>query len=306
MPRIRTIKPEFWTSPQVVHVPVPARLLFIGTWNFADDNGNLQHDAEKLKLQVFPADEIDVAPLLDSLIAHGLLTEYSVSGRRYLHIPGFRDHQVINRPSRGAYPLPPDGDVPPAKAIDGAASGDAHGALTEHSRTERKGKGKELTPLKPKPKSANPRAREPRATRPNRGEGFDVRAYLFARGIDAGLATDWLTLRKAKDAPPTRTALDGIEREATKAGLTLADALRVCCERGWRGFKAEWLEHERHAGHGPPRGNGSRESVPLTGLDAGALDAMARELGIAAARPGESLTAFVARIEAARDSRGLH
>ncbi len=61
MPRIRTIKPTS-TLPQVVHVPVAARLLFIGTWTFADDNGNLPHDAEKLHLQVFPADDIDVEP----------------------------------------------------------------------------------------------------------------------------------------------------------------------------------------------------------------------------------------------------
>jgi len=33
----------------------------------------------------------------------------------------------------------------------------------------------------------------------------------------------------------------GIEREAVKAGLSLEDALRTCCERSWRGFKADWL-----------------------------------------------------------------
>lgn len=37
MPRIRTIKPEYWTSEQVLDLSIPARLAFIGLWNFCDD-----------------------------------------------------------------------------------------------------------------------------------------------------------------------------------------------------------------------------------------------------------------------------
>ncbi|MGF6877388.1 hypothetical protein [Paraburkholderia sp. MM5477-R1] len=114
MARIRTIKPEFWTNPQVTRVSFAARLLFIGTWSFADDHGNLPRDPEKLKMQVFPGDTIEVEPLLVSLIAQGLLTEYSVSApenfgsfaERFLHIPTFTKHQLINRPSKPLYPLP--------------------------------------------------------------------------------------------------------------------------------------------------------------------------------------------------------
>lgn len=59
----------------------------------------------------------------------------------------------------------------------------------------------------------------------------DVPAEVFA---------DFLTIRKSKRAPLTNTALAGIRREADKAGLSLADALAVCCERGWVGFRADW------------------------------------------------------------------
>ena len=41
MARIRTIKLEFWEDEKLAKLPVHARLLFIGTWNFADDNGAL-------------------------------------------------------------------------------------------------------------------------------------------------------------------------------------------------------------------------------------------------------------------------
>ncbi|STV36571.1 primosomal protein I [Klebsiella pneumoniae] len=39
MARIRTVKPEFWTDEKVVECSIPARLLFIGLFNFANDNG---------------------------------------------------------------------------------------------------------------------------------------------------------------------------------------------------------------------------------------------------------------------------
>ena len=99
MARIRTIKPDFWTDETLTECSLSARLLFIGSWNFADDNGNLEHSAKQLKMKVFPADDVKVTPLLNDLITHGLLIEYSVNGKKYLHIKGFEKHQVINRPS---------------------------------------------------------------------------------------------------------------------------------------------------------------------------------------------------------------
>lgn len=105
MARIRTIKPEFWTDEALTECSLNARLLFIGTWNFADDKGNLENSAKQLKMKVFPADSIRVQPLLDELITHGLLIEYSVNDKKYLHIKGFSKHQVINRPSSSAIPL---------------------------------------------------------------------------------------------------------------------------------------------------------------------------------------------------------
>jgi len=49
-------------------------------------------------------------------------------------------------------------------------------------------------------------------------------------------------IRKAKRAPVSQIAIDGISREANKAGITLEQALTVCCERGWQSFKAEYVK----------------------------------------------------------------
>ena len=57
---------------------------------------------------------------------------------------------------------------------------------------------------------------------------------------------DFLTLRKAKRAPLTETALAMIEKESEIAGLTLQDALTECVTRGWQSFKADWVKPKQH------------------------------------------------------------
>jgi hypothetical protein len=61
-------------------------------------------------------------------------------------------------------------------------------------------------------------------------------------GVTESVWQDWLSLRKTKKAAVTQTAIDGIAREASKAGVSLQVALETCCARGWTGFKADWLK----------------------------------------------------------------
>lgn len=48
-------------------------------------------------------------------------------------------------------------------------------------------------------------------------------------------------LRRAKKAPITKRAMDGIMAEAQKAGWSLDAALTEMAARGWTGFKADWV-----------------------------------------------------------------
>ena len=91
------------------------------------------------------------------------------------------------------------------------------------------------------PKPDKPKKRKPSAAR------IELEAYrvLGEHGIDGQLAQDYIALRKSHRAPITQTALKGIEREANNAGLSLEQALTICCERGWRGFNAGWLHSDR-------------------------------------------------------------
>jgi hypothetical protein len=58
--------------------------------------------------------------------------------------------------------------------------------------------------------------------------------------VDPVVVRDFLRVRKEKRAPLTATAVEGIRREAEKANLTIESALRICCEKGWAGFSADW------------------------------------------------------------------
>jgi hypothetical protein len=105
MARIRSIKPDFWTDDALTECSIAARLLFIGTWNFADDNGNLDRSSKQLKFKIFPSDNIDTEKLIRELLSKNLLREYIVDGKKYLNIRTFLEHQVINKPSKSRIPL---------------------------------------------------------------------------------------------------------------------------------------------------------------------------------------------------------
>lgn len=64
---------------------------------------------------------------------------------------------------------------------------------------------------------------------------------LQADNVDPKVWQDFVEMRKAKRSPITSTALEGIKREAGKAGWTLNQALSECVLRGWQGFKADWV-----------------------------------------------------------------
>lgn len=74
-------------------------------------------------------------------------------------------------------------------------------------------------------------------------------------GVSPQLLDDFLVIRKNKKVGPlTETALSGIAREAKEAGIDLTQALRVCCEAGWAGFKADWYSRRQStAAWGGPR-----------------------------------------------------
>ena len=60
-------------------------------------------------------------------------------------------------------------------------------------------------------------------------------------GISNDVWDAFIVIRNKKKAPLTKVSFEGIQREAKKAGVTVEDAIRKCCERGWVSFDANWV-----------------------------------------------------------------
>lgn len=73
-------------------------------------------------------------------------------------------------------------------------------------------------------------------------QGLKKKQELIAPvGVSESVWSDFVAHRKAKKAALTNTALEGIQREAAKAGWSMEAALTEVCARGWTGFKASWV-----------------------------------------------------------------
>jgi hypothetical protein len=128
--RIRTIKPEFFTSEDIVSLSPLARLLYIATWCEADKEGRLVWKPKTFKLRYFPGDTCDIDALCAELVERNLVKLY---GDGLAYIPAFADHQHINpRESASTLPAP---DASPRVRTRAARDSDAQGG--------REGKGRE-------------------------------------------------------------------------------------------------------------------------------------------------------------------
>jgi len=126
MARIRSVKPEMFTSATVAALSVPVRWTFVGLLTYADDQGRGRDEARLVKAAVWPMDDDmpwqQVAAHLDELERAGLICRYEAEGKRLLHVSGWPEHQAISHPAKPKLPEcpkashrnPPDGHRQPS------------------------------------------------------------------------------------------------------------------------------------------------------------------------------------------------
>jgi len=112
-PRIRTVKPEFFTDQDLYLAEkesgLPIRLSFEGLWCCSDREGRFPWKPMELKVHILPYDPVDFSAVLDALASHGFVVRYTVAGSDYGWIPTFAQHQHINqRESPSELPAPGD------------------------------------------------------------------------------------------------------------------------------------------------------------------------------------------------------
>ena len=113
MARVRNIAPGFFTNEELVELPFEDRLLFAGLWTLADREGRLEDRPKRIRMAIFPCDNVDVDLGLQRLQKAGLVLRYTVQGVAYLAIPAFHKHQKPH-PREAASVIPGPEGVPKA------------------------------------------------------------------------------------------------------------------------------------------------------------------------------------------------
>ena len=97
MARIRSIHPGIWTDEAFMSLSAYARLLYIGLWGEAYDDGVFEWKPLTLKARLFPCDSVDVTELLVELFAAGLIARAEQHSKQ----PGLiRNFQKFQRPKK--------------------------------------------------------------------------------------------------------------------------------------------------------------------------------------------------------------
>lgn len=92
MPRIRTIKPEFFTSDDILDLSPLTRLVYIGLWCHSDRNGCLKY-GRALKSLILPEESNKFTNCIAELISNNHAIQYQVKSKKYLYLPMFSVHQ---------------------------------------------------------------------------------------------------------------------------------------------------------------------------------------------------------------------
>jgi hypothetical protein len=104
--RVRLLHPTFFTNEELVRLPPLYRLLFAGLWTLADRQGRLEDRPARIKLQLFPLDDMDVDAGLTALEAAKLISRYGKNGHKCIHVINFTAHQRPH-PREAESTLPP-------------------------------------------------------------------------------------------------------------------------------------------------------------------------------------------------------
>jgi len=123
--RIRSIKPDTFTSETLAQVPIEARWTFAGLWTYCDDEGRGKADPRLIKAALYPLDDDVTASTVSAHVEHlervGVVCRYEAEGRVWLHVVNFDEHQHPNRPQGSKLP---------------ACARDLHGVSTHEQRSE--------------------------------------------------------------------------------------------------------------------------------------------------------------------------
>ena len=277
MARARNIKPSFFTNDELVELEPIYRLLFIGLWVLADREGRLENRPKKIKMELFPADNVDIESGLSALQKTGFISLYNCYETNVIQINNFAKHQA-------PHGLEKDSDLPNEdgtyttykrnqnKTVNGSPIFisreqwlDSKG-LTEkkpskfRQLSEETVKNSSETVVKQDRNALNPDSLNPDSLNliPEDSSSdvvenvppqpkFVFKTELKKAGVSEEAATEFMQVRKAKKAVNTKNAFEKLLEESQKANLSLPQAIDFCLKRQkpWGAFMATWYQNEQ-------------------------------------------------------------
>lgn len=130
MARIRSIKPEFFTSEKIGELTVNSRLLFVALWTQADREGRMRFQRMALAAACMPYEMELFDGCMAELLESKLVVMYEVDNRKYLYLPGFLKHQKPHNTERKSEAPPFNGELTVKSRLD-------NGEVTQNHRQER-------------------------------------------------------------------------------------------------------------------------------------------------------------------------
>ena len=116
MARKRMIDPNIWESEDFSTLSMLGKVLFIGLFSLADDEGRGKANPVYIRSKLFPytAEEVRLADIKTALseIAHRMsVTFYAVNGTQYYALTHWEQWQKIDKPSPSNIPSPEEADT---------------------------------------------------------------------------------------------------------------------------------------------------------------------------------------------------
>jgi hypothetical protein len=224
MPRIRTVKPEFWKSESIAALPFRARLTFIGLWTYVDDNGVGLDNFKLISAELFGLEDdprearANVREDLARLHAAGRIVRYMVAGKRYLAIVNWDEHQKIDRPGRSRHPSRDNEDSVWLSREDAWAMDGPGGAPAPDSRDSREG-------LAPGAGNRGTGNREQGTGDSAKADTAD--AVSSAQGAFAGMPTPPPNLPATRQPKDDKVAVDANAQQVVRAYVDGATAANL-------------------------------------------------------------------------------
>ena len=115
MPRIRYLKPDFFTDEDIAELPDKIKIFYMGLWCYADKAGRIEDRSKKLKVEIMPyAKKFDSEKALEELThpkkttGRPFILRYNIDGERFIQIIAWGKNQKPHKTERESeIPAPP-------------------------------------------------------------------------------------------------------------------------------------------------------------------------------------------------------